>query len=434
MCVERREQLREHEFAILPDGFMTRGAFVERRRFYDGNPFVGENGLKQQLAWKEKQRDTLDIEERQLVPVERAIKAINEACRDQFELPPDLYQDLARAQELPRLRLDLENNIEKLQHIDRAKFDNLAQQQSARENALAAMETEQRGLLQSEKRLQLRNLEAQLKTQTDEAQALERKFTEIRNSRDVSLWTGRLNRLRECMLGGLPAKDASATRFNQLLHRLENRATAVWERLKAKRRELAVVHSKFEDLQPEAETNEEYEKQLAKLGDYITEYKIKAERERKNWEGLFRTQVLEKLTAALQSVKDLLYVLNLELKKRPIGNDHYHLHYWQNPEFKVYHDLLAKSWTKEGDLWFASLEPVYRDAIESFLKLLLEAPDSAAALRLLDYRHYYDYDMDVIEEDGRKTSVDRQSSKFSGGENQSPYFVAILASYLRAYR
>jgi uncharacterized protein YPO0396 len=42
--------------------------------------------------------------------------------------------------------------------------------------------------------------------------------------------------------------------------------------------------------------------------------------------------------------------------------------------------------------------------------------------------------MEVIEEDGRKTSVDRHSGKFSGGENQSPYFIAILASYLRAYR
>jgi uncharacterized protein YPO0396 len=52
----------------------------------------------------------------------------------------------------------------------------------------------------------------------------------------------------------------------------------------------------------------------------------------------------------------------------------------------------------------------------------------------LDYRHYYDYDMDVEDETGRKTSVDRQSGKFSGGENQSPYFIAILASYLRAYR
>jgi uncharacterized protein YPO0396 len=42
--------------------------------------------------------------------------------------------------------------------------------------------------------------------------------------------------------------------------------------------------------------------------------------------------------------------------------------------------------------------------------------------------------MEVVEEDGRKTSVDRHSGKFSGGENQSPYFIAILASYLRAYR
>jgi uncharacterized protein YPO0396 len=29
--------------------------------------------------------------------------------------------------------------------------------------------------------------------------------------------------------------------------------------------------------------------------------------------------------------------------------------------------------------------------------------------------------------------VDKQSGKMSGGENQSPYFVAILASYLHAY-
>jgi uncharacterized protein YPO0396 len=30
--------------------------------------------------------------------------------------------------------------------------------------------------------------------------------------------------------------------------------------------------------------------------------------------------------------------------------------------------------------------------------------------------------------------VDRKSDLFSGGENQSPYFIAVLASYLRAYR
>ena len=34
----------------------------------------------------------------------------------------------------------------------------------------------------------------------------------------------------------------------------------------------------------------------------------------------------------------------------------------------------------------------------------------------------------------RRIDVDQQSGKFSGGEIQAPYFIAILASYLRAYR
>ena len=49
---------------------------------------------------------------------------------------------------------------------------------------------------------------------------------------------------------------------------------------------------------------------------------------------------------------------------------------------------------------------------------------------------YFDYDLmvsDVRDPDSKPVSVDKQSGKMSGGENQSPYFVAILASYLHAY-
>ena len=38
------------------------------------------------------------------------------------------------------------------------------------------------------------------------------------------------------------------------------------------------------------------------------------------------------------------------------------------------------------------------------------------------------------DENAKPVSVDKQSGKMSGGENQSPYFVAILASYLHAYK
>ena len=101
--------------------------------------------------------------------------------------------------------------------------------------------------------------------------------------------------------------------------------------LKAKRRELAMVHTKFDDLPVETETNDAHAKQLAKLEQSdIPDYRIKAERERKNWEHLFRTQILEKLHNALNEVVNLVTLLNTSLKKRPIGTNTYTLRYWLN--------------------------------------------------------------------------------------------------------
>jgi uncharacterized protein YPO0396 len=436
MCVERREALRDHDFAILPDGFMARGAFVERSRFYDGNPFVGQKGLEQQRVWKEKQAEDLANEERKLSPVERALKSLNDGWREHFEIAPSLYQDLARAQELPKLQDELKENIAKLNRIDRSKFDELANDQAKLEASLKTMEEERRMLDRSEKRAEVRRLETQVATTRIEVGKLAEKFEQIRNETDVSIWLKRLEELRSDMLARIPIKETAANRFNEQFHTCDRDAAAAWEDLKAKRRELAAAHSKFDDLPVETESNDAHAKQLAKLEESdIPDYRSKAERERKNWERLFRTQILEKLYSALQEVVNLVALLNTALKKRPIGTNTYELHYRRNPDYQLYHELLeASAVAREDDLFFASADQRFRDAINHFLKTLTEEPDSAEAARLLDYRNFYEYDMEVVEPDGRKTSVDRHSGKFSGGENQSPYFIAILASYLRAYR
>jgi chromosome segregation ATPase len=155
-CVETREELHKYEFAILPDGFMARGAFVERMRFYDGMPFVGEKGLEQQRAWKEKQVETLANEERRLTPLERSLKSVNERWRDHFEIAPNLYHDLARARELPKIRLELEENIAKLNQIDRSRFEDAAEELKQAEATLKSFEEELRVLDRSEKRVELR--------------------------------------------------------------------------------------------------------------------------------------------------------------------------------------------------------------------------------------------------------------------------------------
>lgn len=436
MCVERREELREHDFAIMADGFMSRGAFVERPRFYDGNPFVGQKGLVQQQAWKEKQAEDLANEERKLSPVERAVKSLNEGWREHFDISPSLYNDLAEARKLPDLKAELDENIKKLNRIDRSKFDELANDQAKLEANLKVMEEERRRLDRSEKRAEVRRLETQVAAARTEVARLSEKCEQIRNETDISQWLKRLEELRSEVLNRLPAKDVAAGEFSSMFHRCDREEGETWSDLKAKRRELAAVHSKFDELPVEADNNDAHAKQLAKLEESeIPEYRSKAERERKNWEKLFRTQVLEKLHSALQEVVNLVVLLNTALKKRPIGTNTYELRYRRNPDYQLYHELLeASAIAREDDLFFASADQRFRDAINHFLKTLTETPDGAEAARLLDYRHYYEYDMEVVEADGRKTSVDRHSGKFSGGENQSPYFIAILASYLRAYR
>ncbi len=440
MCVEQREQLREHEAAIMPDGFIARGAFVERTRHYDNLPFVGKRGLEQQRAHKERQRGELESEERRRRPLAEAVEEVQRRWRDLFDPPPSLWQDLAAASELPALQQQLTDNIARLNQIDRAKFDDLAQRDSELTADIAKQEDEQRGLLGSAKRHQFSQQEKVVTKLAEEADARKAAFDRVNGEADVSHWLTRLGEQRDEMLATYPARDVAAERFNTRFHEADKGADAEWERVKAARRELALTHPKFDDLAIEGADNAAYDRQFAKLHDAdIPNYADKSAEARRRWEKLFRTQVLEKLRSALFEVENTRLLLN-NLLKRPIGNNRYRIVKWNNPDFVIYHKLLDASALAHADeLFFASADADLRGAIEKLLTLLVEQPDGKATAELLDYRHYYDYDMEVddLDELGAVTAtsrVDRQSGKFSGGENQSPYFIAILASYLRAYK
>ena len=439
ICVEHREELREHDAAITPDGFMARGAFVERTRHYDNLPFIGKRGLEQQRAYKERQRDELESEERRLRPLAEEVDIAQAKWRELFDAAPSLWQDVAAASELPELQQRLNENIKRLSEIDCAKFEDLAQRQGEMERVLGGLEREQRELDRSPKRQQFAQQETATQAQAEEAATLRGAFERAQQT-DVSMWLSGLAELRDEMLAKYLKLDAAAGKCSDLFHERDKAAGEEWERVRAARRELAMKHPKFDDLSLDVSDNAAYDKQLAKLNDSdIPDYTAKAERERKTWEKLFRTQVLEKLRNALFEVENTRVLLNAYLK-RPIGNNRYRVIKWDNRDFTLYHKLLdASAVAREDELFFASADAELRDACDHFLQSLIDEDKKSVADQLLDYRHYYEYDMEVddLGDDGevKATSrVDRQSGKFSGGENQSPYFIAILASYLRAYK
>jgi energy-coupling factor transporter ATP-binding protein EcfA2 len=438
ICCERREQLREHSFAILPDGFMARGAFVERVRHYDNLPFVGERGLKQQLAWKEKQISEREAEERKLRPIEEMVGEVQRGWKEQFENPASLYRQLTQIAELPTLQGKLAANIEKLKLIDRAQFDEWEKQRTAMENELRGWELEQRTLLTNQKHKDVERAVAAVATATANVQAAKESFDDVRGRRDFSLWLARMEEMRAEMLAQYTV-DVAVRRFSERENKCTHDADVTRAELVGARQLFAQRFPKFDDLPIQADENAAYDRVLAKIDAAdIPNYEAKSKEERRKWEHLFREQVLEKLRAALMEVKNIISLLNTSLNKS-IGSSRYFIEHRKNPDFEIYHRMLDATNVAGSDLFASVADQQLRERIQEFLSLLVNAPDSIEAGRLLDYRHYFEYDMLVEDtaqptEQRRRISVDRQSGKFSGGENQSPYFIAILASYLRAYR
>jgi DNA repair exonuclease SbcCD ATPase subunit len=438
MCVENPEDLAQHDRAILPDGFMSAGAFVERRRHYDNLPFVGLAGLQKQLEVKRMRLAQLEAEERQLRP---RVEETDRISRRATELIPDhnsLKRDLFEAANLPKLEHELKQNIEKLNHIDRASFEEKEREWAARDKECQQWEVELRPLLASQNRGKIEDSERQLKSLRQELESTTRAFERVQQETgDISIHAARLNDLRKTVITEFPALDVAARRFDKMESEARVEGVAAWERVVADRRELAMVYRKYEELAPENPQNAPWEKlRLQIAGANIPEYQGKSEAARKQWENLFRNNVLARLDRALRDVRDHVYLLNNQLKS-PIGNDRYEIHATPSPDFKLYRELISlNAQFREDDLFFSSVNGDMRAALDYFLKTLVEQPDSLESVRLLDYRHYFDYDLlvwDARDAQAKPVSVDRQSGKFSGGENQSPYFVAILASYLRAY-
>jgi hypothetical protein len=438
ICVEKREDLARHEKAIMPDGFMSAGAFVQRRRHYDNLPFVGESGLRKQLEVKRGQLRQWETMERQLRPKLEEVDRVNRRGSELIPEHATLADDLREAHALPRLEAELARNITQLNSIDRASFEERERDLVRREQEIGRHEAEQRPLLTSQLRGEITHLENQSASLSDQLAGAARQFERVQTEAgDLSIHAARLNQWRREVLTEYPALDAAARRFEKHESDAREQAAVRREKLVAARRELALAYRKFEDLPPESEDNAPWEKLRLQINEAnIPDYQTKSASARKHWEGLFRTQVLAKLDRALREVRDLVVLLNTHLRA-PIGNDRYQIEARPSPDFKVYRDLVSlNAQHVQDELFFASVSGELRDALEYFLKTLVDQPDSAEAVRLLDYRHYFDYDLlvgDARDAQARPVSVDRQSGKFSGGENQAPYFVAILASYLRAY-
>ncbi|MCF7731905.1 MAG: hypothetical protein K9N23_09460 [Akkermansiaceae bacterium] len=431
-------EFAKHEAAVLPDGLLKRGVEITRPVGYDGVPFIGEDGLKRQLEIKLARLGEADAVIRRVEPVEREIDRLIAARNEEIPDHAEISRELVRVEELPARQREVEAIGEQIRAIATEEFESLEDRIQELKDQLDGYEREKNSILRKGAHHEIQQTERLLENRRAEASRREDEFSRIKLRSDIVRHHDRYRGWKAELAALYPPHDVRAREFAKAAEAADKLAIQSIGDLKAAMIEFKrAFQPKFDELSEDGTDAAPYEKQLALIEDAnIPDYERKSATERKRWEHLFRVNVLNRMQQALKQVENIISLLNHQLK-RPIGHDRYRIDRKPNPDFRVYRELIDLNATCHDDgLFFASLNGEMKDALENFLHTLAKQANSPEAARLLDYRQYFDYDLlvsDIRDPDGKPVSVDKQSGKMSGGENQSPYFVAILASYLHAY-
>lgn len=431
-------EFADHESAILPDGLLKRGGSVIRPRPYDGIPFIGQEGLRKQLELKRLRLGEIEAALRRLEPIEQEVQRLIEARQHEIPDHQGVSQELVRIEELPRKQEEHEKLMSDYNDIATDAFTSLQDQIEDLKQQISTWDHEKNAILRKGAHREIQHAEQQLAELRELVSRREDDFSRAKLRIDISKHRERYESWKKEAQEYTPALDVCAREFTKAAAAAEIRATETIGDLKVAMVDFKkTFHPKFDDLPEEAGGAGAYLKRLEVIeGANIPDYERKSATERKRWEALFRTQVLSRMQQALKNVENIISLLNQQLK-RPIGHDRYKIDKKHNPDFTIYRQLIdLNALHHEDELFFASMSGEMKDTLENFLGILVKNSNSPEAARLLDYRQYFDYDLlvsDIRDPDAKPVSVDKQSGKMSGGENQSPYFIAILASYLHAY-
>jgi uncharacterized protein YPO0396 len=214
-------------------------------------------------------------------------------------------------------------------------------------------------------------------------------------------------------------------------------ATARGEKI----RERSLLRQQFSEFVRFSETddrNDEYDREMHLLEDQkVAEYQRKSDESRKEWEARLKQHVVGELKRRTDQIVIDMRQLNASINE-PIGKNLYHLSWQQrrDVDFDLLWKLLKTGLETTDPLSDAIRDPEIEEAKAKLMEALKAAVDSPLRQRL-DYREYFKFDMESkdtsLPENTGWSSYTRHSGKMSGGENQSPFFLAMLAAFLRSY-
>lgn len=454
-CVETVQELEDSPSvrALTPDALLKQAPL--RRRLRPAEPValtLGREGLKRMLASKlREQGETqtqLEAARRRLGDVQTWL----DSGRRDGLADPSLPDRAGELPQLPEWERELSRVRETLLLL-------LTPEREARQQRMIELEVRQKDILGRVAVLNDRKGHFELRVRP-EREGLARAEAEVDSGRlEVEASRVELGRQFSGLLSEDLARErdrlrAEFPRWTECLEAVQARASdaatrAVAARLQrqAERERLASArdaqgalrHPEYQHEFPaEEESNEAWAGRLRVLETVELEKsrQLAADRKR-DWERRLEENVLNELNRRLTDAQQTIRLLDRYLSQ-PIGKFRYRISQRRDTAGFAAIWRLLDSGLEPTDPLTAALQDGEVQRAKEELMRAVDAPDQGdeRARRLLDYRNYHHYDLEMVpadKPDAPPISLGRSGRNLSGGENQAPFFISMLAAFRRVY-
>jgi uncharacterized protein YPO0396 len=177
----------------------------------------------------------------------------------------------------------------------------------------------------------------------------------------------------------------------------------------------------------------------------LPQYREKIAKAYQDAEKEFKDHFISRLNEHIEEARESFNEINDILRTLHFGRDKYWFHLEELSERKGQIEVIrqaAKIPPADDGLFSQLADPAERKAAEELFNRILNSPlDSKELKAICDYRTYFHYDIRIKETDNLDgegnpmiLSLSRVLKEKSGGESQTPYYVAIAASFYRFYK
>ena len=448
VCCETAQQLREFKMAITADGMLYQG-YVARSMQRDRmeNAFIGHRAVSLRISRFEEELAQIKAELGRWQPIRQLFAQAKEPLFTQFFV----QNTIAEKQEAHRRCAELTGEIAEVDaQLSKTDFQWLEEQQ----DTIKALQDETLALNREKdsQNTQVGQLKERLRQLDDEllpehAQQLKVMQDRLAEtfSREYQERVG-IPRYQE-EFARLKRAEVVCKQFSGLVEQSEQEQDAAKEKLFAARREYA-DRFKYYAFHIESMDNEEYAAEQRRLEESeLPQYHEKIKTAQESALEQFQNDFLAKLKSSIDQVQTQVKNLNRALRHAQFGTDRYQFRVERNPDYAEYYDMIMAPELMEGDVGLFALpfQNKYGQLIEKLFSQITMADDTQLNARqqselqeniqrYTDFRTYLKFDLETTDQNGTKQLLSQTLNTKSGGETQTPFYIAVLASFAQLYR